>query len=79
MINNSETRKALEKIKGFICDGIEYKKTQVVGNSVVKAIITSDCGKSAMVRWEFGRGWIEAGTGRGGDRSKHYYPIIGRS
>lgn len=78
MICNAETRKALEKISGFVCDGIRYRKTSVLGTSVVKASCVNEDGtKSALVRWERGRGWREAGSGYGGDKTKVYYPIIG--
>lgn len=78
MICNAETKKGLEKIGGFVCDGIRFKKISVIGSSVVKASCISEDGtKSALVRWERGRGWREAGSGRGGDKIKYYYPIIG--
>lgn len=77
MICNAETKRGLEKISGFMCDGIKYRKISVVGTSVVKANCVSADRKSVMVRWERGRGWREAGSGYGGDNSKVYYPIIG--
>jgi hypothetical protein len=58
--------------------GIKFKKISVIGKSVVKAnCISEDGNKNTLVRWEQGRGWREAGSGYGSDKSKVYYPIIG--
>jgi len=71
---NKETEKAAKRIRAFLApNGETHVVTGVLRGSLFRVIVGG-----THLRWIFGSGWVETGTGNGSRNKEAWMPIIGK-